>query len=66
MSEFRFLMTQKEFAERASISQQLVSSITAKGGVTFSKLWPVLTLAQALEKKKAESRTPLCSVGNVL
>ena len=35
MSDSRFLITQQEIAEKAGISQQMVSSITAKVGITF-------------------------------
>ena len=34
MSGPRFLMSQQEIAEKAGISQQMVSSITAKVGIT--------------------------------
>jgi hypothetical protein len=34
MSGSRFLMSQQEIAEKAGISQQMMSSITAKVGIT--------------------------------
>ena len=34
MSDFRLLMRQKEIAEEAGIFQQMVSSVTAKVGIT--------------------------------
>ena len=34
MSDFRLLMRQQEIAEKAGISQQMVSSVTAKVGIT--------------------------------